>query len=247
MVNSKLINSIKSIKATVSLPLKYLIDFVLPCTCIVCGKEVNQGLVCNDCFDLVINTRSPSCPHCGRPIDKTKTCGFCRNEKYLDYGRAFALYVPPVDTMIHHLKYRGKTNLAKFFGLGMAGVLKADYLLKEVDFLTPVPLFWWKKLRRNYNQAELLSTIIHQETSVPIVETLIRVKNTKTQTRLDHKTRQENVRNAFKAKNGIEIKNKKIILIDDVMTTGATIKECARVIKEAGAEKVYSLVSAITP
>ncbi|MGB9720381.1 MAG: ComF family protein [bacterium] len=244
MKNSELIKSIKSI---VSLPFSYFMDFVLPCTCIVCGKEISQGLVCNDCFNLVIYTRPPFCPHCGRPIDKTKTCAFCRYEKYLDYGRTFALYVPPVDTMIHHLKYRGKITLAKFFGFGMAGVLKTDYFLKEVDFLCPVPLFWLKKMRRTYNQAELLSEVIFQETSIPVVNALIRNRNTKTQTRLDHRKRQDNVKDAFKTKKGVSVRDKKILLVDDVMTTGATIKECARVLKEAGAEKVYSLVSAITP
>lgn len=225
----------------------YLIDFLLPGICIVCRKEINQGLICNDCLDLVIYLRPPYCPHCGRPIDKAKTCAYCRSEKNLDYGRAFTLYVPPVDQMIHHIKYRGKTNLARFFGLGMAGIIKSDHYFKSIDFITPVPLFWWKKLRRTYNQAEILSKIIYQETSIPLIESLIRIKNTKTQTKLDHKKRQENVHNAFALKKGINIKGKKVVVIDDVMTTGATIKECARVLKEKGAEKVYSLVAAITP
>ena len=223
------------------------IDFVLPPTCIACGNEIDKGLVCNDCLDLVIYLRSPFCPHCGRPIDKTKTCGYCRHEKYLDYGRAFTLYVPPVDKMIHHLKYRGKTNLAKYFGLGMANVLNSDFHLREVDLIVPVPLHWLKQLRRRYNQAQLLTEIIHQETKIPISPMLERVKYTRTQTRLDHKKREENVRNAFKVKKMADVQNKKIILVDDVMTTGATIKECARTLKEAGVAEVYSLVAAITP
>ncbi len=241
------VHTFKRMISLIYQPFNYLIDFILPCSCVVCGKELNQGLVCNDCLDLVITTKTPFCPHCGRPIDKTKTCAFCRYEGNLDYGRAFALYVPPVDTMIHHLKYRGKTNLAKFFGFGMAGVLRTDYHLKEVDFLMPVPLFWFKKIRRTYNQAELLCEIVSQESSIPVANALIRVKNTKTQTKLDHKKRQENVRNAFVLRKEIDITGKKILVIDDVMTTGATIKECARILKSAGAEKVYSLVSAITP
>ncbi len=228
-------------------PFSYFIDFLLPSSCINCGKEIARELVCGDCLNLLIYPRSPLCPHCGRPIDKTKTCSFCRYEKNLDYGRSFLLYLPPVDKMIHHLKYRGKTKLAKFFGLGMAGVLKSDFYLKKADFLVPVPLFWWKKARRTYNQADLLSAIINQETDIPYVDALRRVRNTKTQTRLDQNKRLENVNNAFRVKNGVEVKNKKIILIDDVMTTGATIKECAKVLKLAGAAEVYSLVAAITP
>ncbi|MGQ9535507.1 MAG: ComF family protein [bacterium] len=228
-------------------PFSYLVNFFLPCFCIICEKEIDQGLVCNDCLNLVVYLHPPFCPHCGRPIDKKKTCGFCRHEKYLDYGRAFTLYIPPVDKMIHHLKYRGKTNLARFFGLGMAGIIKSDHHFKSIDSITPVPLFWWKKLRRTYNQAEILSKIIYQETSVPLIESLIRIKNTKTQTKLDHKKRQENVHNAFALKKGVNIEGKKVLLIDDVMTTCATIKECARILKEGGAKNVYSLVAAITP
>ncbi len=227
--------------------LHYIIDFILPNSCIVCGKETDRNLVCNDCLDLVANPKSPLCPYCGRPIEDTKTCVFCRYEKVLNYGRAFALYVPPVDTMIHHLKYRGKTNLANFFGMGMSVVLKNDFYLRDADYLVPVPLFWWKKLRRTYNQAELLSKIISQESAISVLDCLIRVKNTRTQTRLNHKKRQDNVRNAFRLKKKFSVKDKKIIIIDDVMTTGATSKECARVLKENGAKEVYSLVGAITP
>jgi len=224
----------------------YLLNFILPNSCIVCGKEIEQNLVCNDCLNLIVYPESPLCSHCGRPIENAKTCIFCRFEKNLTYGRAFTLYVPPVDKMIHHFKYRGKTILADFFGLGMSGILKNDFYLRDADYLTPVPLFWWKKLRRTYNQAELLSKIINKETGIPVLNCLVRVKNTRTQTRLDHKKRQENVKNAFRLKKEFSVRNKKIIIIDDVMTTGATIKECARVLKENGAEVVYSLVGAIT-
>ncbi|MEO0129101.1 MAG: ComF family protein [candidate division WOR-3 bacterium] len=227
--------------------LNYFIDFILPSSCIICGKEIERYLVCDNCLDLILYPKSPLCPNCGRPINDTKTCRFCRYEKTLDYGRAFTLYVPPVDVMIHHLKYRGKTQLANFFGMGMSGVLKNDFYLRDADHLVPVPLFWWKKLRRTYNQAELLSKIISQETTISVLDCLIRIKNTRTQTRLDHKKRQDNVRNAFRLKKEFSVKDKKIIIIDDVMTTGATIKECARVLKDNGAKEVYSLVGAITP
>ena len=103
--------------------LNYLIDFVLPHTCIACAKEIERDLVCDDCLNLIVNPKPPLCPHCGRPVEHAKKCEFCRYERTLDYGRAFTLYVPPVNTMIHHLKYRGKTRIAKFFGMGMAGVI----------------------------------------------------------------------------------------------------------------------------
>lgn len=128
----------------------------------------------------------------------------------------------------------------------MASIIKSDYFLKDVDIIVPVPLFWWKNLRRGYNQAALLSEIISQECDIKINDIMRRIKNTKSQTKLDEQARRKNVLNAFALKSNT-IENKKIILIDDVMTTGATINECARVLKNAGAKEVYSCVAAITP
>ena len=128
----------------------------------------------------------------------------------------------------------------------MATLIQADHVLKKADVLMPVPLFWWKKLRRGYNQAELLAQIISQETGMPIQNVLTRVKNTKTQTRLRESERCDNVKKAFTVQTN-DIKDKKILLIDDVLTTGTTMNECARVLKDAGAGEVYACVAAITP
>lgn len=224
---------------------EYLLDFILPRSCIACKEEIAQGFACHNCLNNIWVIKSPRCPKCGRSISATKTCKFCRHEKYLNYGRAWALYVQPVDRIVHFFKYRRFTDIARFLGLGMANILSSDYYLKEVDMIVPVPLFWWKKLRRGYNQAQILSEIISAECGIKILNALRRIKNTRTQTKLDHKKRKENVLNAFVVKE--EVKDKNVLLIDDVMTTGATIKECARVLKEAGAQNVYSLVAAITP
>ncbi len=156
------------------------------------------------------------------------------------------MFIPPYDKIIHHFKYRKKTKLAILLGRAMASIIKSDYFLKDVDIIVPVPLFWWKNLRRGYNQAALLSEIISQECDIKINDIMRRIKNTKSQTKLDEQARRKNVLNAFALKSNT-IENKKIILIDDVMTTGATINECARVLKNAGAKEVYSCVAAITP
>ncbi len=128
----------------------------------------------------------------------------------------------------------------------MASIIKSDHLLKDADMIVPVPLFWWKNLRRGYNQAALLSEIISQECNIQVNNIIKRIENTKSQTKLDEQTRRKNVSDAFAlTSNGI--KDKTFLLIDDVITTGATINECARVLKDAGAKEVYSCVAAITP
>ena len=128
----------------------------------------------------------------------------------------------------------------------MATVVGSDQVLKEADIIIPVPLFWWKRMQRTYNQAVLLSRAISDECGIPQVEILQRIRYTRTQTRLDDAARRKNVAGAFSVKKGA-IQDKRILLIDDVMTTGATMNECARVLKAAGAREVYSCVAAITP
>ena len=109
-----------------------------------------------------------------------------------------------------------------------------------------MPLFWWKRLRRGYNQAKLLADVVGDECGIEVKHILRRVKNTRTQTKLDEESRKKNVSNAFEVNNG-KIKDKIVLLIDDVLTTGTTVNECARVLKEAGAKKVYSCVASIAP
>lgn len=131
-------------------------------------------------------------------------------------------------------------------GRAMASIIKSDYTLAHADAVVPVPLYWWKKLRRGYDQSSLLAHTISQETGIAEKRILRRIKNTRTQTRLSDDARARNVSKAFRSKdNGV--KDKKIILVDDVLTTGATMNECARMLKEAGADAVYSCVAAITP
>lgn len=128
----------------------------------------------------------------------------------------------------------------------MATVMRTDHYMRKADMIVPVPLFWLKHLRRGYNQACLLADVICSENSIMSKDIIKRIRNTKSQTKLTDNARRKNIHNAFQIKsNGI--KGKRIILIDDVMTTGVTINECAKVLKEAGAEEVYSCVAAITP
>jgi competence protein ComFC len=174
------------------------------------------------------------------------TCRYCRREENLDRGRAWTLFVPPLDKIVHHFKYRRQRKIGRILGLGMATVLKYDFFLKQSDLIAAVPLFWWKRARRGYNQSQVLARVIERECAIPVRDVLVRTRPTKTQTRLDETNRRENVRGAFKVKDK-NVGGKKILLVDDVMTTGATIRECSRVLKEAGAERVCSLVAAITP
>ena len=219
---------------------------MLPQMCLLCNREIDKGMVCNNCLDYLPIVSPPTCRLCGRPITNGSLCCLCKKDSTVDHGRAWMLFVPPSDKLIHHFKYRRKTRLAHLFARAMSGLVLNDHILATADVITPVPLYWWKRLRRGYDQAYLLARIMSQETLINQHGLLKRIKNTRTQTRLDEQQRQQNVRNAFIVnRDGFE--DKKVILVDDVFTTGATMNECARVLKEAGAAAVYSCVAAITP
>jgi competence protein ComFC len=226
--------------------IKATFDFILPQACILCDEEIERGMICDNCLEYLPLVNPPLCSICGRPSKKGTRCASCDSESPVDHGRAWMLFIPPSDKVIHHFKYRRKARLAQLLGRAMAGMIKADHLLSQADVIVPIPLFWWKKLRRGYNQSDILAKIISSETDIGQQALLKRIKNTRTQTRLTDEARRKNVLNAFAVYDG-DISNKKVLLIDDVLTTGATMKECARILKEHGAAAVYSCVAAITP
>lgn len=225
--------------------LQALFGFVLPLRCLACGLEIEKGFLCSNCLNYLPIARSPRCVRCGRPVKKKDICSFCKHGTSLDHGRSWLLFIPPVDSIIHSFKYRRMSNISRLLGRAMASIVQSDHVLKGADIITPVPLFWWKQLQRTYNQASLLSAVISEECHIPHRELLKRIRFTRTQTRLDDAARRKNVAGAFSLQHG-DIENKTIILVDDVMTTGATMNECARVLKTAGAREVYSCVAAIT-
>lgn len=236
---SAIVNSLNDI-------LHVSLDFLFPHMCLLCEAETTDGLVCNNCLDYLPLVNPPLCHHCGRPIKHGTACTLCGPASFLDHGRAWIFFIPPSDKLIHHFKYRKKTKLADLLGRAMATLIRTDHILNQADVIAPVPLFWWKELRRGYNQASLLAHVISQETNIDEHRVLRRVKNTRTQTRLNESERQANVMNAFTAKPDV-IEDKNVLLVDDVLTTGATMNECARILKQAGAREVYSCVAAITP
>ena len=214
--------------------------------CLLCNREIDRGMVCYNCLDYLPVVVSPTCRFCGRPTNTRNVCKICKSFHALDHGRAWMLFVPPSDKLIHHFKYRRKTVLAHLIARAMASLVLSDHILATADTIAPVPLHWWKRLRRGYDQATLLARLMSHETGIAHHRVLNRTKNTRTQTRLDETQRQRNVSNAFTVRsNGII--HKKVILVDDVLTTGATMNECARVLKENGVQEVYSCVAAITP
>ena len=148
--------------------------------------------------------------------------------------------------LIYAFKYGQLLNLGKRLGSTLGEKIKEDKRFLGCDFLIPVPLHPSRKRKRGFNQSEILALAISEKIGLPVLKDVLkRKKRTKDQTTLNAKQREENVRGAFSVKNEDRIVDKQIILVDDVMTTGATLKECARNLFEAGAKEVLGLTVAV--
>lgn len=150
--------------------------------------------------------------------------------------------------LIHSLKYDKKFKVGIFLGRKLASE-KSDILKSwRADFIIPVPLFKLKEVERGYNQSYYIAKGISQVISIPIANKFVkRVKNTISQTTLNYEERKENLDRAFILQKRENIKSKRAIIVDDVITTGATVSEIAKVLKENGAEKVFALSVATPP
>jgi ComF family protein len=229
--------------------LRRLLHAVLPMSCAMCKTPLDDDPVlffCRTCWSTVRPIAGPACPHCGLPFasDVTLThspdhlCQPCR-ERPPAFTRAWAgyFYEPPLQDAIHLFKYRGKVALA-----GTLGALFRESWKDrpEADLLMPVPLHPSRLRSREYNQALLLADELNRALRLPLsYDNLVRVRATPPQTELTRTERLTNLRRCFAVQRPDAVAGKRILLIDDVMTTGATVSECAKVLRKAGAAEVY--------
>ena len=170
------------------------------------------------------------------PLDDRGVCAACRSGlQGFDYAASFGMYEGALRSLIHLYKYSGMWPLAK----PLAGYLERAIPLDEsFDAVVPVPLYWKKKWDRGFNQAELLARYVAKRRGIPVISVLRRKRSTATQAGLASAGRRRNVAGAFALRARKDIAGKKILLIDDVMTTGATASACASVLKRGGAKSV---------
>jgi ComF family protein len=234
-----------------------LLSLILPSRCHTCQRhlrgEANPSF-CLDCWETISLIDGPCCPRCGKPFASAAAlshspghlCGDCRKRlPRFDQAVAAGWYEGVLAEAIHLFKYRGKTLLARPLG-GL--LVNAMNRLPKLDGLVPVPLHPSRLREREFNQALLLCDYLKAETGLPVIyDGLERVRETPPQIGLSHKDRPRNVRRAFVTKRPERIEGRRIALVDDVFTTGATVNDCARALKKAGAERVCVLTVARTP
>jgi len=173
------------------------------------------------------------------PLDAEGRCALCRSGlRGFDAAYSFGAYEGVLRELIHLYKYGRVRTLARPLSGLLAQALPRD---EAFDAAVPVPLYWRRRLQRGFNQAELLARGLSRRTGIPVVKALGRVRATPTQAGLSNSARRQNVTRAFRARS---VQGKRILLIDDVMTTGATAGACALALKQAGARRVALLTVA---
>ena len=231
-----------------------LINFLFPYQCLRCGKILDSaGYLCESCVEEINFIKPPYCHKCGHPlqeenINKKMLCAGCLKNKRSFYrlSRSAVIYDNSSKNIILSFKFFDQTENANLLS-AMIKIAGKDIFAEGVDLIIPVPLHYTRLIKRKYNQSALLAQKLSKMTAVPYNNlVLIRSRKTKPQVEVSGKERITNVKNAFGVKNPQFIKGKRIVLIDDIMTTGSTVKECALVLKKAGAKSIDILTIART-
>ncbi len=232
-----------------------LVNLVYPPHCLICKRYLvthsPTEKLCSHCQNMIIPNIPPFCPKCSRHLSNVKQarCRECikRNPQF-DFAWAACLYHPPLRDLICTFKYNQKTLLRKPLSQLMASFINTYHLdIRQFEIITPIPLFSSRLRERGYNQSHLLSQEIALKYHIDLsTKNLIRIRNTEHQTLLCEKERWTNIDGAFRIRNPAEFQGKNILIIDDLLTTGATASEAAHTLKSAGAETVGILTLAIT-
>ncbi|MBU1999346.1 MAG: ComF family protein [Candidatus Omnitrophota bacterium] len=228
--------------------IKGFLDLLYPAICLACRKRLPQEqqkqILCSGCRDKIKFNLPPFCFHCGRNLGKkginNKICRLCSKKK-LNFDRAFApcIYEGVIKELIHQFKYSGKKHLAEYLcGIIVNFVNEYELPINTVDFIIPIPLSATRRREREFNQAEILGNYIGARFSKTVVkDILVRNRHTRSQTELDDLKRFTNIKGCFTLKNSEIAKGKNILIIDDVLTTGATLSEAALLLKSQGQAK----------
>ena len=226
--------------------MKYFSDFiniVFPKYCLNCHSRLRKTeiVLCTNCADSLKFIEQKVCPKCGSFLfEKTShNCDFA-----FDAARSVFQFDETLRNLIHHFKYEEMKKLGEFLGKYAADFLEKEHFA-AADIIAPVPLHKVKKRARGFNQSEILTRHIAKIIDCEHIPELIqRKKFTQTQTKLSRQQREKNVKDAFNVNAKYEVTNRKILLVDDVFTTGSTVNSISKVLKEAGASKIFVLTIA---
>jgi len=219
-----------------------LFDFILPRFCCSCKTKlsVNQNTMCVDCLSKIQRSNSSR-------LQREFERKFFNNKIISEFYSPFVFEKDKeLQHAIHALKYDKKFPVGIFLGKVLAAEIKSSKTNWKFDLIIPIPLHQLKKAERGYNQAYYIAKGVGKIFKVKVSDRSVkRIKYTESQTTMNLNEREENISGAFKVKWNTQVRGKNILLLDDVITTGATISECGKILLEAGASKVYAASIAI--
>ena len=213
---------------------------LLPSSCLLCGADSENTLLCPACSADLPRQATAVCPQCSIETSLGERCGTCLKSPPA-FTRTIAAfrYDFPVDRLIQALKYSHQLPLAKWLGSSLSEQIATD----ENDLLLPLPLHPSRLRDRGFNQSAEIARTIHSRLGIPMnVDCLTRIRATPPQAALPLKERAKNVRGAFEC--AADLSGKRILLVDDVMTTGSTLRECAHVLQLHGAAQITLAIAA---
>jgi competence protein ComFC len=227
-----------------------LLELIFPSRCAIC-RESSPLPLCSSCQDTFEFVKPPFCLCCGIPrlsVHEESLCANCRdNPPSFDMIRSACIYGGTVKKAIAAYKFQGLKRLSAPFAILMTNLLESECILKEAELMVPVPLHRSREKERGYNQSGLLADLVSSKTGIRVQKRLlIRTRRTETMNRLKRGERFCNLEHAFSVQRNGLIEGKKVLVIDDIITTGATLHECARTLKEAGARQVFGVTIART-
>ncbi len=229
-----------------------LVDLLLPNVCPGCRcVAVEKGGLCEACsVKLLSLVALPYCPRCGATLGPNVPaypggCGCCPNP-LPRFSRVFRLgpYAQPLQSAIRDLKYRAQLGVIRRLCHLLAQVVETNEEDDRPDILVPVPMYWMRRIWRGIDHTQLLVEGLEGELQIPVERQLVRIRNTPPQVYLNRAQRVTNVRKAFKVANQAAVRGARVLLVDDVTTTGATASEAARTLLRAGASSVALAVLA---
>lgn len=231
-----------------------LLSVCFPSHCLLCDSFVEDFRsygVCPACWKRVSLLPLEVCQCCGLPSSGAagSLCGKCLSDPpAFEKARAAALYQEELRDLIHRFKFNGFMHLSKPLGKIMQQVFPIHFDAATIDIIVPVPLHAKREKQRGFNQAELLARSLANHLKKPLASRVLRRSmNTPPQSGLTDAQRLENVKGVFEVRKPAVIEGKQVLLVDDVLTTGATLSSCARVLKSSGAIQVHVFTLARVP
>ena len=213
-----------------------------PEVCPNCGRVVKDIVLCKDCKDSFKYIKNPACAICGRPVDNESIyiCGDCKITKhYFKRNLSTFEYRGDIKECIYRFKYANMRCYAKFFAKLSYKRYRKILMGWNLDAIVPVPMYRKKQRKRGYNQAEEFAKALSRETGIKTdSRLLIRRRDTVPMKTLSKQQREENLKKAFIVNKNRELP-KRVLIVDDIFTTGSTLDACAKALKKAGVEEVY--------